>query len=335
MKKVIVFILLMYVISMASMAQNKRIVVLETVDKEQSIPSAIVAMVHDDLINVISSRPGYEGCDGVSLADNKDMLDSLNLVEEDRIKLIGKNLEAGYLLVSEVVKYDETSVFVNAKILNTETAVTEGSENALMGMSEQNIRHGCESLVKRLLFHTNRFADLVKKPNNNIGEIISFSDGTKGIVFYLADNGRGLAVSLNEGEEVWDNSFNTKDIDTLYNVNNGEGSFKYGEGLRNTRLILSSLGDRARAAYWCSLQGEDWYLPSCGELIVLMRVVDDNPAFVEALRMAAGGEIDGWYWSSTEHNDDEVWNVNDSGRSSSEEKNERIKVRAIRMFTIE
>ena len=244
-------------------------------------------------------------------------------------------MEANYLLVSEVVKYDETSVFVNAKILNTETAITEGSENALMGMTEQNIQHGCESLVKRLLFHTNRFAGMMKKPSKEIGEIISFADGTKGIVFYLADNGRGLVVSLNEGEEAWDNSFNIKDIDTLYNVNNGEGSFKYGEGLHNTKAILSSLGDHARAAYWCSLQGEDWYLPSSGELIVLMRVVDDNPTFVEALRMAAGGEIDGWYWSSTEHNDEEAWNVNDSGRSSSEEKYEKIKVRAIRMFTVE
>ncbi len=335
MKKLLLFIFIVTAFSVVATAQNKKVVVLETLDKEQNIPQTIAMMVRGDLTKVISSIQGYEGYDDVNIAEiiDKQVFDSLGLVEET-IRLIGESTEANYLLVSEMVKYNETSIFVTAKILNVETGITESSENTLMGMTVQDIQHGCESLVKKLLILAKRFNNIVQKPNKGVGELMSFPDGTKGLVFYLDENGQGLAVSLNEGEEVWDNSFISKDITTLYNVKEGERIFNYGEGQRNTQAILSVLGNKARAAYWCSLQGEEWYLPSCGELFVLMRVVDKDSAFVETLKSVGGDEIDGWYWSSTERNEDEVWNVNDSGRTSSEEKEEEIKVRAVRAFTI-
>lgn len=335
MKKHILFIFILQIFSMVAVAQNKRIVVLETIDKEQNIPNSITMMVHSDLIKVISSMSGYESVD-VNMDEVMDRhgFDSLNLAEEERLRFIGDDAKADYVLISEIMKYDESSIFVTAKILNTTTAITEGSENTVMGMTTQNIQHGCESLVKKLLILTNRFNKIVKRSNKGIGEIITFPDGTKGIVFYSDEDGKGLAVSLHESEEVWDNSFISKDIVSLYNVKRGETIFNYGEGQRNTQTILSSLGNKARAAYWCSLQGEGWYLPSCGELFVLMRVVDEDSKFAEVLKSVGGGEIDGWYWSSTERDDEEVWNVNSSSRCSTEEKNEEIKVRAIRAFTI-
>lgn len=329
------FVFIIMVFSMVATAQTKRVVVLETIDKEQNIPQTVAMMVRSDLTQAISGMSGYEGYDNVNLDDiiDKHSFDSLGLVEE-AIRLIGETTEADYILISEMVKYDETSIFVTAKILNVETGITESSENALMGMTAQDIQHGCESLVKKLLILAKRFNNVVQKPNKGIGELMSFPDGTKGLVFYLDEKGRGLAVSLNESEEVWDNSFISKDITTLYNVKEGERIFNYGEGQRNTQAILSVLGNKARAAYWCSLQGEEWYLPSCGELFILMQVVDKDSAFVETLKSAGGGEIDGWYWSSTERDEEDVWNVNDGGRTSSEEKEEEIKVRAVRAFSV-
>lgn len=336
MKKNVFITLLLMALSFALTAQNKRIAILETVDKEDSIPYSIIVMVRSNLTKVISSIPGYEGYDNVNISEivDEQNFKKSGLVDESQIKRLGEIAEADYLLVSEVVKYDETNIFVSAKIINTQTTKTEGSENALMGMTAQNIQHGCESLAKKLLILSNRFNNMVQKPNNGIGEIISFPDGTKGVVFYLDEKGQGLAVSLNEGEEVWDNSFRSKDVVSLYNVEKGENYFNYGEGQKHAQAILSALGNNARAAYWCSLQGEDWYLPSCGELHVLMSVADENAGFINALRSAGGGEIDGWYWSSTERNDEEAWNVRCGGRSSSEEKKEEIKVRAVRAFTI-
>lgn len=336
MKKSFLFLLMMLTFTMVAMAQNKRIVVIEPIDKEQNIPNSIVTMVRSNLTMVISSVSGYEGFDNVDMAEIMDSpgFDSVGLVEEDRIRLIGEVYEADYILVSEIVRYDESNIFVTAKILNAVTTITEGSENALMGMTAQNIQHGCESLVKKLLILMNRFNNMVQRPNKSIGEIVIFSDSSKGIVFYMDEEGRGLAVSLNEGKDVWDNSYRIQDVMSLNNLERGETIFNYGEGEHNTQAILASLGNKARAAFWCSLQGDGWYLPSCGELYVLMSVADENPAFIESLRSAAGGEIDGWYWSSTEYNDEEVWNVKIGGRCSTEEKEEELKVRAVKAFTI-
>ena len=334
MNKRFIFVITLLIFSMTAIAQNKRIAVLEIIDNEQIISDTIAMMVRSNLTKVISCVPGYEGCDSVNMSEIMDKYVFDSLSEEERIKLIGKITKADFLLVSEMVKYDETNIFVTAKILDVETMITESSENVLMGMTTQNIQNGCESLIKKLLILTNRFNNMYQKPNKNIGKIKCFPDGTKGVVFYLDENGQGLAVSLKESEEVWDNSFRIKDIDSLLNVEQGESYFNYGEGQRNTQTILSSLGNKARAAYWCSLQGEGWYLPSCGELFVLMRVAEEDSTFAEVLRSAAGGEIDGWYWSSTERNEEEVWNVKNGCRSSSEEKEEKVKVRAVKAFTI-
>jgi hypothetical protein len=336
MKKHVFFTLMLMALSVVVMAQNKRIAILEPIDKENSIPYSITVMLRSNLTKMISNIPGYEGYDHVNISKIMDEHDfeGLDFGDEDQIRHLGKMVEADYLLVSEVVKYDETSIFVTAKILNIETAKTEGSENALMGMTAQDIQHGCESLAKKLLYVSNYLNKMIQNSNNDIGEVLDFPDSTKGVVFYLNEKGQGLAVSLNESEEAWDISFRIKDVDSLYNVERGESYFNYNEGQKNTQAILSLLGNKAQAAYWCGLQGEGWYLPSCGELYVLMSVADENAAFINALRSAGGGEIDGWYWSSTERNKEEAWNVKCGGRSSSEEKEEKVKVRAIRAFTI-
>jgi hypothetical protein len=83
------------------------------------------------------------------------------------------------------------------------------------------------------------------------------------------------------------------------------------------------------------LQGEGWYLPSCGELLVLMRAAQKGSPLANALKSFNSNEISGWYWSSTENDNDEAWNVNSSGSSSTEEKREDEKVRAIRTFTLQ
>lgn len=329
------FILFSLAFSISATAQNKRIAVFETVDSEDTIPYSIELMVRSNLTGAVSSLSGYDGYDAMKVSDvlDEQAYQGLGTLDEEQIRRLGEATKAEYLLFSEVVRYDEKNVFVMARLLNAETAKTEGSENALMGMTADDIQHGCESLVKKLLILSSRFDKTPQKPKQGIGEIVSFPDGTKGVVFYMDDNGKGLAVSLNESLADWDNSFRIRDIVPLYNVEKGESFFNYGEGEKNTQAILSALGNKARAAYWCNLQGEGWYLPSCGELHMLMKLADEDDAFINALRSAGGGEIDGWYWSSTERNNKDAWNVKSGGRCSSEEKKERERVRAVRAFS--
>ncbi len=360
-------------------AQTKRIAILETIDKENTVSYAVEVMVRSNLTKVISNTPGYEGYDRVNISQIMDEHDfeRTGLVSEEQIRQLGVISGADYLLVSEAVKVDESNIFVTAKILNVETAKTESSENALMGVAAQDIQHGCESLANRLLglpdpyLQENFIMDPQKKEEssfkekegelwnrmvqpqkedsnfttettivslnnqNKIGELINFPDGSQGVVFYLDENGRGLAVSLNEGEEVWDDNRRPDDISSLLNVEDGEDKFIYGEGLKNTQTIVDALGDDAHAAYWCVLQGGGWYLPSCGELMVLMSVVKENSPVANTLRSFHSNDISGWYWSSTENENKEAWNVSSSGFTSTEKKKGEVKVRAIRAFTIQ
>lgn len=58
---------------------------------------------------------------------------------------------------------------------------------------------------------------------------------------------------------------------------------------------------------------------------------DDGP-ISEALSKHGGDELEGWYWSSSEENDENAWNIKDSGNIGTEEKDKELKVRAVRAF---
>ena len=358
-------LLLALVIGLTVSAQIKRIAILETIDKENMVPYAIEVMVRSNLTKVISNTPGYEGYDRVNISQIMDEHDfeRTGLVDEEQIRQLGIISGADYLLVSEAVKFDESNIFVTVKILNVETAKTERSENALMGMTAPDIQHGCESLANRLLgipdpyLQEKEQASLEEKKRAEeknevateekkdvgyekstmsekvkLGDLLNFTDGTQGIVFYIGQDGKGLVVSLDEGEEPWDDNRRTEDIGLLKNFEDDEDNMNYGVGAYYTKTLCSSLGDDARAAFWCRMKGEDWYLPSMGEFFILAKAFQGNPMLSAILKSYNGGEIDGWYWTSSEHDRKEAWNVSSGGSISTEIKREKNKVRAIRTF---
>lgn len=133
-------------------AQNKKVAILETIDKEDNVPYAIEVMVRSNLTKVISSTPGFEGYDRVDMSQimGEQNFQRTGMVNEDQIKRLGEISGADFILVSEVVKADEANIFVTAKILNVETARTEASDNVLMGIRAQELQRGCEDLAQKL-----------------------------------------------------------------------------------------------------------------------------------------------------------------------------------------
>lgn len=153
MNKQILIFLLLAVFSMTTMAQNKRIAILETIDKEDKVSYAIEVMVRSNLTKVISKAEGYEGYDRVNISEIMDEHDfeRTGLVSEEQIRQLGAISGVDFILVSEVAKLDESNIIVTAKKLNVISAKIEGSENELMGTTPQEMQHGCESLANRLL----------------------------------------------------------------------------------------------------------------------------------------------------------------------------------------
>lgn len=360
MKRFLIFIALITLSTFAIAQNTKKVAILETIDTNGDISMGVKLMVQSNLKKSISNAPGYEGYDRVNMSQiiGEQEFQRTGLVNEEQIKRLGEVAGCDYIIVSKVAKVDETSIFVTAEILNVETAQTIRADNALMTTTGADIQHGCESLANRLLgmeaptkakttteskdtwmskvkdkLTKDKSEDVVvtRDTNGRLGELISFPDGSRGIIFYY-ENGRGLAVSLIERELKWDCSRKREDIVTLENVEQSYHPFIYGEGAKNTQAIIQQLGSNADAANWCKRSGEGWYLPSSGELYYLVTMAKKGSVLYNNLEYY-GAKLRGWYWTSSEHNRTEAINISDGGSVDTENKDEETKVRAIRAFS--
>lgn len=363
--KKILLTLMMVIVSLSLVSQEvKKVAILETVDKDGAVSYGHKLMLRSNLAKAITNTVGYEAYDRTDMDQivSEQNFQRTGMVSDDQIKQIGIMTGAAYVLIAEAAKVDEDNLFVTAKIVNVETAKTERTDNALMSMKASDIQHGCESMAYKLLGVTPKPQDAVnnelvvveKKVEDKIekkveekvdekientgvndymlGELRTFSDGTTGIVFYVSDDGHGLVVSLQEFEAQW----SKKNVDVVSITNEKSCNKVDFVGVRNTNMMIAQLGENAVAAMKCQQQGLGWYMPSSGELYHLIKIAnkgegDDGP-ISKALKKNGGKVIDGWYWTSSENDDDEAFNISDSGSCHTEEKTEKAKVRPIRAF---
>lgn len=362
--KKILLMLAMMMVSLSLVSQDvKKVAILETVDKDGSVSYGHKLMLRSNLAKAITNTEGYEAYDRTDMDQivSEQNFQRTGMVSDDQIKQIGIMTGAAYVLIAEAAKVDDDNLFVTAKIVNVESAKTERTDNALISMKTSDIQHGCESMAYKLLGVTpkpapiqNEIKEVLKteisqkevdeKPKVDvgavpavnydymIGELKTFSDGTSGIVFYVDNDGHGLVVSLQEFEAQW----SKKNVDVVSIANERSCNKVDFVGERNTNMIIAQLGVNAVAAARCQQQGLGWYMPSSGELYHLIKIAnnadgEDGP-ISKALKKNGGKVIDGWYWTSSENDDDEAFNISDSGSCHTEEKTEKVAVRAIRAF---
>lgn len=173
-----------------------------------------------------------------------------------------------------------------------------------------------------------------------VGGLIIFPDGTQGVIFYLDNQRRGLAVSLDMAKLKWEDVYKSRECHDILALPNEEGEkvCTYRLGENNCRSIINQLGIyKAPAVKWCLNHGTNWYLPSAGEIWYLLANANKSTAvqgpISQAIVSAGGTPLEQtWYWSSTENDDDEAINVSSWGRISSEDKIESLAVRAVRAF---
>lgn len=346
----------------------QKVAILETVDKEGNISYAIKLMLRSNLSKAITNAPGYEAYDrtDIDAIMGEQNFQRTGMVSDDQIKRLGEMTGAAFILVAEAVKVDDQNMFITAKILNVETAKTEVTDNALMGVSASDIQHGCESLANKLLGINSATVEpsqaqkrtqqkqqqkvapvaavntISEGKLEGVGEIYTFEDGSRGVVFYKTADGHGLVVSLDATTAKWENVKKQRDCHDISSMPNEQGSkcMTFRVGIQNTQNIIQALGAwQAPAAAWCVQHGEGWYLPSSGELWYLFAVdrggVDNNPSKIISKALVSNGGAalaNGWYWSSTENDNDDAINVSYKGSVTQEEKQVALIVRAVRAF---
>lgn len=170
-----------------------------------------------------------------------------------------------------------------------------------------------------------------------LGDLYTFEDGSKGIVFYVDEGGHGLVVSLQQEKRRWDDETNFVYCQDIVNITNEKKvslNMIVGLGKNNTSYIIGQLGkNKALAAKYSRDEGVEWYLPSAGELFQLIARANLYGEIDESLMNNNGKKIKGWYWTSSEYNNGEAWRINENGKVKRCSKlATRIYVRAIREF---
>lgn len=170
-----------------------------------------------------------------------------------------------------------------------------------------------------------------------LGDLYTFEDGSKGIVFYVDEGGHGLVVSLQQEKRRWDDETNFVYCQDIVNITNEKKvslNMIVGLGKNNTSYIIGQLGkNKALAAKYSRDEGVEWYLPSAGELFQLIARANLYGEIDESLIKNDGKKIKGWYWTSSEYNNGEAWRINENGKVKRCSKlATRIYVRAIREF---
>ncbi len=159
MKKVYL-LAMMLLCSVVAFSQIKKVAILEIVDKEGKVSYAQKLMLRSSLAKAVTNTPGYEAYDRTDMDAimGEQDFQRTGMVSDDQIKRLGEMTGAAYILVAEAVQVEgqrgfskEVNLFVTAKILNVETARTEQTDYATMGMSPESLLAGCTLMASKLL----------------------------------------------------------------------------------------------------------------------------------------------------------------------------------------
>ncbi|MBE6202186.1 MAG: DUF1566 domain-containing protein [Rikenellaceae bacterium] len=134
-----------------------------------------------------------------------------------------------------------------------------------------------------------------------VGDLYN-ENGKQGVVFEVTADGRhGKIVSLDEAQLAWDSRVEWSDSEQDF-INGTEiGANDMSDGKANTDMIMQrGDSDQYPAFVWCRDKGEDWYLPAKDEL----EAIYNTSAINSTLAEYGAQHTVGWYWSSTEYEDE-------------------------------
>lgn len=276
---------------------------------------------------------------GVIVPKSGDNIEDISIVSKTTSEIIytqdGEEKSINLSDVSAILyddgRYEEIPIFISIKDEKSEDATLQSEEP--INQKEEKQSPEKQDQTSSEDFNGNYFAT-----SGTIGNIKTFEDGSKGVVFYQDAQGHGLVVSLDEAECKWEDVANKRSCFDVVSLPDGTNDFMVGQGLINTNAMIQEGGANLYpAAQWCIQHGEGWYLPSAGELIYLLHTANagekaEGPISI-VLQNAGGTPLEKWfYWASNEEDDKNAYNISASGGTPSEYKCESAPVRAIRQF---
>ena len=153
MKKTLLLLCLVLSTLISYAEAAKKVAILEVVDKEGMLSYSQKVLLRSTMARAIANREGYEAYDrtDVDAIMSEHEFQRSGLVSESEIRTLGEMTGVSLILVTEGVLVGNDKLFVSAKIINIETEKVEMMDNITVGLNSEEIRTGCETLVKRMI----------------------------------------------------------------------------------------------------------------------------------------------------------------------------------------
>ena len=154
MKRLLLFALLISAVAYAQNAE-KKIAVLEIVDRDENVSQGVKLMLRGRLTASITATPGYVGVDRVDMDAvflEHDFQRS-GLVDEHSLKHLGVALGADFVMVAEAAWFNScrTELVITVKLLDVESFQIVRTAMANTAVSSSAIDESCRSLARKML----------------------------------------------------------------------------------------------------------------------------------------------------------------------------------------
>lgn len=130
---------------------EKKVAVLLPIDRQGNVNYFLKAMVKGKLTNAVTSMPGYgvyERTD-IDAIFEEQAFQRTGYVSDEQMQKMGEIKGVAYVLVSEVAQSGK-DVYIQAKLMQVETAKVEKSSDQLCSENPEQMEKGCLELVRKL-----------------------------------------------------------------------------------------------------------------------------------------------------------------------------------------
>lgn len=140
---------------------EKKIAILEIVDRAENVSQGMKLMLRGRLTTAVTATPGYAGLDRVDmdavLAEHN--FQRSGMVAEKYIKQLGEAMGADYVMIAEAAWFNsyKTELVISAKLIDVESFQVVKTAMINTPVNSASVDENCRALAKKLLKPSNSF----------------------------------------------------------------------------------------------------------------------------------------------------------------------------------
>lgn len=164
----------------AQVIKNKKVAILEVIDRENVIGYGVKLQLRSSLTSAITQTEGYEGYDRVDMAAifGEHDFQRTGVVSDDQIKKLGEMSGCDYVLITEAAMIDINNILLVAKLVNVTTGRVEMSADNTITTDISGIKNGGKQLANNLFGTSNTTVKTERKSSSTKASVVTKKEPT-------------------------------------------------------------------------------------------------------------------------------------------------------------